>query len=227
MKNKLLILLVFISFLACKKAEKQTNTTPKKTTYHIKGSIFDKESEIVYLKLIKSNKLQIIDSSLINNEQFSFEGTVDFPKKAVIQLKNRNNPFFFILSNEQIEIALNTSQFAKSSVSNSLINAKLSQIQKQSATIYQKIDYLFPQLQKARMENDFLKLEEINKKINAIVSENQKFLITYIQENPNEYLSGLILNDLWNSSKTDSIQLFDLAKSLNPKVQKSIDFTIP
>jgi len=227
MKKTVLYFITFLSLINCKEANKDSKSTQRATNYRIKGQVFDKENIIIYLKKFEANRFQIIDSTSIINNSFLFEGNSTIPKKAVLQLKNHSDHFFFILSNEKIEIALNTSQFANSSITNSLINTKLKQIQKNSAAIYQKIDYLFPQLQKARMENDYEKLKEINTKINAIVAENQTYLTSYIQEHPDEFIAGLLLNDLWNSPKKDSIQLTKLAKGLDPNIQKIIDFSIP
>lgn len=226
MTTRVVYILVFLSFFSCKNSQSDVSKVPKKDTYTINGEIFDMDDEMMYLKIISNNSLVIIDSTNIKNSQFLFKGSIEFPHKAVLQLKDHSSGFPFILGNEILTIKVNTAQMSKSSILNSSLNNELKAIQTKSAAIYQNIDYLFPQLQKARIENDFESLEQINIEVNAIVKKNQNFLFTYIKEHPSNYLSSLLLNDLWQSSKKDSIQLISLGRQLDPKKQKILNFSI-
>jgi len=226
MLNKVLFILIFLSFYSCRNSQNDLSNSIKTNTYTINGEIFDKDKEIIYLKIITNNSLTSLDSSIIQNNSFLYKGTIDYPHKAILQIKNSSISFPFILANEQTTIKLNTAQMSKSSILNSPINTELKAIQTKSAAIYQNIDYLFPQLQKARMENDFESLDRINTEINAIIAKNQDYLFSYIQKHPSNHLSSLLLNDLWQSVEKDSIRLIILAKQLDPNIQKILNFSI-
>ena len=219
-------ILIFTTFFSCKERQNDFSESSQQPTYTINGEIFNKDQEIIYLKIIKNNLIEIIDSSIIQNSKFLYKGSIIFPHKAIIQLKDHSTNFPFILANEQVVIKLNTSQMDKSIILNSPINSELKSIQTKSAAIYKEIDYLFPQLQKARMENDFETLKEINTKINAIIAENQNYLFNYIQKHPNNYLSGLLLDDMWQTSEKDSLQLNKLTNNLAPEIRKILNFSI-
>ncbi len=222
----LLFSFALFTFLSCKDQHNTVLKNTTKTNYFINGQAFDKEQETILLILLENKQLVIKDSTRIQQNKFNFSGTISYPHKALLQLKNHESSFTFILDKDSCQIELNTLQMQSSSISNSAINDELKVIRKQSEEIYRKIDYLFPQLQKARMENDYMKLEEINIKINNIIIENQEFLYHYIHQNFDQYLSGLLLNDLWLSTEKDSIKLQNLAKRLSPNVQKTLSFTI-
>lgn len=226
MNKIVLIISVFITLISCKNKHENSVKNSSKANFIVAGQAFDKNQEIIFLKLVVDNQLIVKDSAKIKDNRFQLSGDISYPHKAVIQIKNHDTGFTFILNNDSTHIALNTAQMQSSVISNSKINTELKSIQQQSEAIFHKIDYLFPQLQKARMENDYKKLKEINIKINNIIIENQEFLYHYIQQNSNKYLSGLLLNDLWLSTEKDSIKLQDLARTLSVNVQKTLNFTI-
>lgn len=225
MKSSISLLLLFF-LLGCNIASKKEATTNLQKQYKLTGTLFDHNEELLFLYVYRSNKVQKKDSTRIENNQFYFLDRLDVPVKAALQLKNHTRYFSFILANDSMHIEMNTTDYAKSKIKHSPINSKLAAVQKKSAQIYRKIDYLYPQLQKARIENDVESLQNINRQIQLIIDQNQAFLYNYISRNPNDYLAALLLNDLWHTKDKDSIQLQKLALQLHPEVQKALDFAI-
>jgi len=226
MKNLLAYMFLIGFFISCntKPAEKLASISKENFTIH--GKCTGKKNQTVYLFILKDTVLFLVDSATINKDKFYITNKISRPYKALIQLKNHSLGFPFILTNESIEIELNENNINESTIKNSPINDEFANIRKQSTAIFQKIDYLFPQLQKARMENDFKTLDDINIKINDIETENNAFIVNYIQQNSNKPLSALLLNDLWKAPEKDSIKLQNLSKKLAPEIQKVLDFTI-
>lgn len=225
--QKALIYVILIGFIiSCNTKPSENIQSKSKDSFTISGNFIGNNNQDTYLYVVKDTVLSLLDSTSIIDNKFHFTGNISYPHKAIIQLKNHSSAFPFILTKESIEITLNEVKINESIISNSPINDELAKIKKQSSAIYQKIDYLFPQLQKARMENDFKALDEINLKIDTIEAENKTFIINYIERNGNNELSGLLLNDLWQASKKDSIQFQNLAKNLAPEIQKMLHFSI-
>lgn len=225
--NNLLVFFIFFGlFISCNSKTPKEQTSESIEQFTIDGTCSNKEEQIVYLFIIKDTVLTLLDSASVDNDKFQIKNTVSRPLKALIKIKDHHTAFPFILTNEIIEIELNENNSEESTVKNSPINEEFANLRKQSMSIFQKIDYLFPQLQKARMENDSKTLEEINTKINGIEKENKAFIIKYIQQNPDKHLPALLLNDLWNSPDRDSTQLQKLARNLAPEIQKTLEFTI-
>ncbi len=225
MKFVLIYILLFCAFLSCTNNGIQKNSTNSQKSFVINGTCTDND-QILYLFISKDTLLSLLDSSRVLNNKFKFNGAIPHPSKALIQLRDRSIAYPFILTNESFNINLNISDMTKSMVTNSDINKDFTEVRKSSSAIYKKIDYLFPQLQKARMENDFKALEEINQTINKIELENLNYLYNFINEHPKKELSGLLLNELWHSPKKDSTQLNKLARNLSPEIKKILNFPI-
>lgn len=225
--NKVLFYMSIVGFIiSCNTKTSEKIQKNSKESFTINGRFIGLENQDAYLFVVKDTLLSLLDSTSIVDNKFYFTGNISHPHKAIIQLKSHSSAFPFILANESTEIILNEFKINESIISNSPINDELAKIKKQSSAIYQKIDYLFPQLQKARMENDFIALDKINIKIDSIEAENKAFIISYIKENLNNELSGLLLNDLWQSAEKDSVQFQNLAKKLAPEIQKTLNFPI-
>jgi len=226
MKMLLIYSLLFCGIISCNTKSPNDKPSNSKDKFTIHGLCTEKDDRIVYLFIAKENNIVILDSVAGLDNKFLISGATTSPQKAFIQFKDQLHAFPFILTNEAVEIELNTADIKESTITNSTINKDLENLQDASAAIYQKIDYLFPQLQKARMENDFESLDKINNSINQIEQENLKSLYDFIQKNPEKELSGLLLNDLWENKEKDSVLLQKLSKKLAPEIQKNLNFSI-
>lgn len=225
--QKVLIYAILIGFIiSCNTKPSENIQSKSKESFTISGNFIGNNNQDAFLYVVKDTALSLLDSASIIDSKFHFTGNISHPHKAIIQLKNHSSAFPFILTKESVKITLYELKINESIISNSPLNDELAKVKKQSSAIYQKIDYLFPQLQKARMENDFKTLDEINLKIDAIEAENKAFIISYIERNPNNELSGLLFNDLLQSAEKDSIQFQNLAKKLAPKIQNTLNFPI-
>lgn len=219
--------IVLCCFLvSCQSNSNKENLSFSKEKFTIKGKCKSENNQMLYLYIFDDTTLNLLDSVRVLDQIFQLEGSVSHPYKALIQFKDQSTVFPFILTNESIEIELDTSDLSESTIANSEINKDLALVKKASSEIYQEIDYLFPQLQKARMENDFVSLDKINQEIDNIERENLNFLYNFIKENPKKELSGLLLNDLWKNAERDSIQLQNLARNLSPEIINNLYFSI-
>ena len=222
-----LILVLVLSFCSCK----HRNINPKENTQHqdiyqILGTVKQRDSTWVYLSLFEKNRIKLHDSALVNKDSFVFSGSVDYPRKAVIFLNKHDGVFIFILANESSHIVL-APVLSKSQIYNSPINDSLNKVLQKSKHIYQKIDYLFPKLQKARVENNYENLKKIKRQIDQILLENNRYLLDYIKRHPHNAIAGILLNEMWADAQKDSLQLIETAKLLDKNIQKNLDFVIP
>lgn len=224
MKTFLHYLFLIYFIVSCNNKVIENNKQISKDSFTINGRIKNNNDQIIYLYSLKKSKPIVKDSTLIKNNKFQFKGIVTHPVKALLHTKHNNIGTPFILANESISIELY--KMGNSSI-NSPINNEFEVLKKQSISIYQQIDYLFPQLQKARMENDYKTLTTINKEIKLIELESNTFIIDYIRNNPEKHLAALLLNDLWSTQDKDSVQLQIIAKILSPEIQRTLNFSIP
>lgn len=224
MYTKTIYVVVLLTLFHC-----QSNKNPNQmdSQFEIKGTVTQNQGfEKVYLSYISADEIILIDSSLIKDQIFHLKGPIHFPKKAYIQFYPQGNSFPFILSGEKIEIQLNAHDLNASTIQNSTINKEWNALKQKSVEIYGDVDYLFPLMQKARIQNDYQTLTQINSKIDSIENLNRQYLLGYITQHLDNPLSVLILNDLYHNLQNDSLQIIQTSKKMSPELKKALDFEI-
>tara|TARA_B110000908_G_C10264179_1_gene462062 strand:+ start:3777 stop:4463 length:687 start_codon:yes stop_codon:yes gene_type:complete len=218
--HKLLVSLLFIItlFTSCKK-EKQLILN--EDSYTLSILIDNNEGNKVYIqKLLSPTE---IDSTIVKNGISTFVGQISYPERYILTIETVFGGKMFILENDSINIHIKNNNLMNATIQNSKINYELISVQKESERIYNKIDLLFPVLQRARLENDAISLKDISNKMSLIEQENINFHFSYASKNPNSFISAMILNDL---SKRDTIVRNKISKIyslFSMEVKKSED----
>lgn len=202
MKKRMCVLLIssFV-FFSCAK-EKAKNEVQEQFVLNI--NISNADGNLSYLHKLTNSKTILSDSAIIKNSKVTFNGSIRYPERYLLTVTNVFGGKLIILENDTINVQADKNDLTKATISSSLINNELADVQQKSMNIYDKMDLFFPDLQRARLENDAEKLSHIALKMKAIEKENIDFNYTYARENPNSYISAMILNDL---SKRDSIDI--------------------
>ena len=199
-RMSLLFLSSFIIFSCVK--EKATKEVQEQFVINI--NISNADGNLSYLHKLTNSKTIISDSAIIKNDKVVFKGSLEYPERYLLTITNVFGGKLIILENDNINVQADKNDLTKAIISDSSINSELADVQEKSMRIYDKMDLFFPDLQRARLENDAEKLEQITSKMKAIEKENIDFNYTYASGNPNSYISAMILNDL---SKRDSIDI--------------------
>ena len=223
-------LLSFLAFLlvSCKKNSteiKQTNNQILKTfnSFKIKGTLENFYPEKVYLNKIIGDSFYEIDSSIIENNNFSFKGIVDFPERFALTYQNYSSASILIIENTSFNVFISSDAINDPLINGSQLNNELNEYKIASKNIFKKIDYLFPQFQKARLENDANELKKIGSEIKNIETDFTKFSYNFIFKHKNSYVSAMILRDLLKSTTVDTLQIKETYKTLSLEVKNSPD----
>ena len=218
LKDIVLILLITL-FFSC---DKHLVIPVANSHYFINIYVDDFEGKSIFLYKL-TPKLLKVDSSLVKNNSAYFDGKIDFTERYIITLKDMKGAKLFIVENDSIEIIIDKTDLRKSTLKGSLINDELISFQNKSNRITSKIESLFPDLQRARLNNDAEALKKISSQIAEIEQENIAFNFEYVNLHPDSFLSAMILNDL---SKREEIDTEKISKSyhlLSKKVKQSVD----
>lgn len=216
-------LLIFFSCNPPKKNNVKNEQTAVANKFILSGTLKAYLSDKVYLNKILDNSFIQVDSATIINNQFVFEGVVEYPERFALTFESYASAIVFILENTSFEIEIIPNQLQDPILINSPINYKLNEYKTHSKNIFKKIEYLFPQFQKARLENDADKLAEIGNKMQLIEDEFRAYSFQFIQNNSTSYVAGMVLRDLLKSSRVDTLKIIKAYKSLSPNVKKAPD----
>lgn len=195
----------------------------KKNGFVLQGTLKSFLSDKVYLNKIITNDIQPVDSAKIENNNFIFQGIVEYPERFMLSFENSSAAVIFIVENTNFEIFLDPDQIEEPVIKGSELNAKLNDYKLASKNIFKKIDYLFPRFQKARLENDVKKLDEIGKELKKIETEFTDFSFNFVKNNSDSYVSAMVLSDQLKASTVDTTRISNAYKLLSEEVKKSPD----
>ncbi len=195
----------------------------KKNGFVLQGTLKSFLSDKVYLNKIITNDIQPVDSAKIENNNFIFQGIVEYPERFMLSFENSSAAVIFIVENTNFEIFLDPDQIEEPVIKGSVLNAKLNEYKLASKNIFKKIDYLFPRFQKARLENDVKKLDEIGKELKKIETEFTDFSFNFVKNNSDSYVSAMVLSDQLKASTVDTTRISNAYKLLSEEVKKSPD----
>lgn len=194
-----------------------------KNGFVLHGTLKSFLSDKVYLNKIIANDIQPVDSAKIENNQFVFQGIVDYPERFILSFENSSTAVIFIVENTNFDILLDPDQIEEPVIKGSELNNKLNEYKLASKNIFKKIDYLFPRFQKARLENDVKKLDEIGNELKNIETEFTDYSFNFVKNNNDSYISAMVLSDQLKASTVDTARISNAYKLLSSEVKKSPD----
>ena len=194
--------------------------------YYIFGQLKNvSENTKVYLKVQESNRIIPLDTAYVYNNTFNFRGNINKPEVFGIYIDSIKGSIGLFIHNDSVFINVNKDKLSNSTVKGSKLNDKYLNFTKKSNEIISKTSYLFPLFQKARTENDVDKINEINKKIEAIHNENRVFTLNFARENPNSYIAAFALQTLLNDESVSTDTITSVYNNFSHEVKKG-DFAI-
>lgn len=231
MKRFFLLGFIFIVVISCKKNVKKikqpiVSTSISSTKFELKGTLENFYPKKVYLNKIIENSIYPIDSSNVTNNNFIFRGIVEYPERFALTFENYSAMAIVIIENTKFEVFIKSNAINDPVITNSKLNSKLSEYKTKAKNIFKKIDYLFPQFQKARLENNVEKLREIEIAMKNIEAEFTNFSYQFIIQNKDSYLAAMLLRDQLKSSTIDTLKIKETYPLLTEKVKNSPDAEI-
>ncbi len=171
MKKLLSILFICIAFVSCKEEAPRTD-------YTIKGEAKGLYNGVrVYLNtLSKVGRQMPVDTAMIMNETFVFDGAVDNPKLYYVTVNGVRGRLPIMVENSEISLKLDINDLSKSEISGSASNSLMTEYQtkmqdlnkKMRNASIQKSDSLDPVKLRAKMQN--YPYEFIEKNSNSFVT---------------------------------------------------------
>jgi len=184
MKKAALILSILLSILACK-----TDTKPEGYVLNgIAENIAD--NSIVYLNI--DNK--IVDSAVVKNEKFEFQGSVDGPTNAVLMVKNTNDYKFIWLENNEIDFIGKKGDFRNSTIEGSMVQKDSDRLSEELAPIDKKRDSLDVLLSQLDEDGDEENAEIVFAQYKKTTTQSELINQAFVRDNPSSPVSLYVLN---------------------------------
>lgn len=223
MKYWVFTALLYAALVSCSSEPSKNAVNTSINKFQLNGKIVNFEAKKVYLNKLVNKSLYPIDSANITNKQFVINGIVEYPERFILTFDSNYTKILLIVENQKFNITIDSDNFNDPIIKGSKLNDELNAYKNASKLIFNKIDYLYPHFQKARLENDSQRLEEIGKDMKSIETEFNEFSYKYISKHSNSFIAPILLNDLLKSSKIDTLKIKECYTKLDETVQKSPD----
>ena len=193
--------------------------------YFIKGDISALSNKTkVLLKKQENGTTISIDSTFSENGKFEFAGVIETPAMYGIFIDNIKGGIYPLVESGTITITAHKDSIYNAQISGTKLNNELNSFKEGSKKIVEKISDFFPEFQKARAENDVEKIDQINAEMKAINDENTAYSLNYTKNNPNSYVSAMILHSLLRMPDMNPDKAKDIYNNFSEEVKKS-DFS--
>jgi hypothetical protein len=222
--KKLFIIFIPLILVSCNNYSSKKNNinTPIPTTFTLNGEV-DFNTKTVYLNKIRNDSLFTLDSSAVINKKFIFKGNIKSPERFAITFNNLSGVVIVILEPKTFYITIKNNLFNNPKIIGSPLNTLLITYKNTAKGIFKKVDYLYPEFQKARLENDTKKLDEIKLKMETIENEFTKYSYNFIAHHSQSYVAAMLLADHLKASKIDTFKVKELFNLFPKNVQNSVD----
>ena len=219
LKNALFLAICMLLFFSCKK-DKDPNIN-NGYTVTINADLPDDTK--VYLQRFNNQLVQKIDSTTFLNKSISFNGEVAFPERYLITINEVFGGLVIVVENDSILVNMQNNDLINARISGSQLNNEMQTYKEALDKIYSKVDALFPEMQRARLENNVEKLKQISLKMQAVETESIEYSFKFASEKLDSYISAIILNDLSQRDAIDLKRITTLHKKMSKDVKKSPD----
>ena len=232
--NKLLIYsFCCLLFFACEKeiktekvSKNSETTTLLNNEYLIKGQVFSKSVQSIYLFEISKDSLIPIDTSSVVNNQFKFKGILDNPAYFIVKTNANNASHKFLVDASKIDMFLHDNLGYSTTYSNSDIQKKYKEYATKISSFKTKgVDLYY------NLKGDFSKvnIDKLKQQRANLFKEQSDYVINFIGNNPESHFSAMLLNDNLNYLPASKLRtLYDgLSTELKEKdFTKSINIAI-
>ncbi len=166
-----------------------------------------------------------IDTALVNNGKFKFEGKIDEIQLAYLGLGNTIGKIPFVLENDKIVITAFTDSIQKSTVGGSYnnkelfgFNAKFTEYQKKIAAYRnENLDALM----KARQFNDTVAMNKINDAFKKMEKEFDDYIENYISKNNNSFVTLVLLSNRIKTPTAEYEKIKPQMDNLSPELKST------
>lgn len=202
-------------------------TVLKDNNYSISGTAVGIENgkKILLQRQDEAKGVMTIDSVLVNNGKFSFEGNVSEPGINFVAIEGITDKVALILETGIIELTLYKDSISKSRVGGTYSNSHLYQYTNESALIQNKIRLFQKENEskftEAKTKNDTLVMNTLIKQNNKFMQEFEQLSESNIISHPKSFISVLLIDNMFNRPN------FDIQKitKLNDGIDASLKTT--
>lgn len=194
-KKSFALVLLFLVF-SCAKEIPQKFPNGFRIQAKVKPELNNKK---VQLLSISNQRSKIIDTTRVIDGTILIEGEVEYPKFGYMIIDGIKGSFPFIIENQDFSIAINESDFSKSTVKGSPENTVVLKHQNNIQALSATSTKISERLTNAKKEKNQKALASARLSYDSLILAKKKLDIDFIKTNSKYYASAIILERAANS----------------------------
>lgn len=217
MKILIKTLLIALLITSCK-------SEAKREGYVINGNAKGIYNGIrVYLRTFDTNNRPVeIDTAVVMNEKFSFEGKVLGPEMCFLFVNSVNGNLPIIIENNEINIELNKDNISASKVYGSKTLEALTDYNAKMNLLFEKRKEISLALRMAAQDNDNEKTTSLNKQLSDLTLEISKKPLDFIKNNPSNFYALILMETLLRRKDIEPNKASDMYNTLDEVLKNSL-----
>ena len=212
------------------------------TEFNLNGTIdLEDGQNVLLLGVDGQSQLMPIDTVKVEAGTFSFSGSAKYPEMHYLNFEGVRSLLPLVIEPGTITVQVIKDSIQNASVRGTKSNIDVSQFLEEVSTFNLALREISFELRNAMLRKDSLNISDLQDQYDNMVDKLTDFEINYINNNPDSYVSSLILEQQVTSSQIDSAEaqiLFDqldeyikktksgqnIQKLLNPEVKENKEF---
>jgi thiol-disulfide isomerase/thioredoxin len=221
MKQIISILVLCLLALSCKTEEKQT---VKRDGYYISGTAPGVYNGIrAYLETEDDRGRKVaMDTAIIMNEKFVFDGKVDFPKMISLKVNSAKGVTPLILENGELHVSIDKDNMANSKVEGTEANDALNVFNETFKELSAKRIEISKELRVAQQNENSPNLERLKTELREVSQQMEALPYDFISKHQDNPFALLQLQNLAKSNAADFNKIEAAFNSLSETQQNSM-----
>ncbi len=204
----------FIKALAITFLILSCNSETKRDGYVINGNAKGIYNGIrVYLKAIDQNNRPVdMDSAVVMNEKFTFEGKVMVPQMSLLSINSVRGTLPIILENAEMTIDVNKDNLNESNILGSKSNEGLNTYNKSMMDLNKRRQEISLALREAAQSNDEAQTAVLNKELSEVSIQMMNGPFDFVKNNGDNFYSLILLESMLRRRNADlnkTIEAYD------------------
>lgn len=214
MKNLFALLLVAAVLTAC-------NNTPVDTTnYSLTGTLVGEYSGKAFLYKREAGEWIKLDSTLVENNTFRFEGNIDLPEVYYVSIEGENRFAPLFAEQSDIEFTADVADFGNPDILGSASQDAYNAYKAEVAVYEERLGEIWTQIKTLRDEGDATGEAELEATYDEVDAEMKAFILSHAMENNASVVSAYTV--VRNAYYYDENDLEPVVSNFDPSIASSI-----
>ncbi|SNZ00045.1 TlpA disulfide reductase family protein [Flagellimonas pacifica] len=176
----------------------------------------------VFLKTIDSlNRYIEIDTTKVENGNFTFTGTQVEPKLHYIAIESGQQLIPFFLENGEISLKFQKDSLNHAKLKGTLQNDLFMNFLDESRKLQERHSSMTRDMRSAAQQRDTATATALREEFMEFQEEAKSYNVDFVKENPNALISVLILGDLLQNRVVSEDEVKELFEALSPEMKQS------